>query len=53
MKIVSIESNLPVLKNHPELICGNKEIIVKLKACGICGSDIGNIFEASSKPTKK
>jgi len=53
MKIVSIESNVPVLKNHPEPICGNKEIIVKLKACGICGSDIGNIFEISSKPTKK
>ncbi len=53
MKIVSIESNLPILKNHPELICGEKEIIVKLKACGICGSDIGNIFGDSSKPTKK
>jgi len=53
MKIVSIELNVPVLKNHPEPICGNKEIIVKLKACGICGSDIGNIFEISSKPTKK
>ncbi len=53
MKIVSIESHLPILKNYPEPICGNNEIIVKLKACGICGSDIGNIFEDSSKPTKK
>ena len=53
MKIVSIESNLPILKNHPEPICGDEEIIVKLKACGICGSDIGNIFEVSSMPTKK
>lgn len=53
MNIVSIESNLPKIKKHPELICGNDEIIIKLKACGICGSDIGNIFENSSKPTKK
>jgi len=53
MKRVSIESNLPVLKNYTELICNKKEIIVKLKACGICGSDIGNIFSNSSKPTKK
>ena len=53
MKIVSIEANLPKIKEHSELICGNDEIIVKLKACGICGSDIGNIFGNSSKPTKK
>ena len=53
MKIVSIEANLPILKNHPDLICGNEEIIVRLKACGTCGSDIGNIFGKSSKPTKK
>lgn len=53
MKIVSIESHSPVLKNYTELTCGNKEIIVKLEACGICGSDIGNIYETSSKPTKK
>ena len=53
MKIVSIESHFPVLKNHTELTCGDKEIIVKLEACGICGSDIGNIYEDSSKPTEK
>ena len=53
MKIVSIKDNLPILEEHSELICGDKEIIVKLKACGICGSDIGNIFKRSSKPTKK
>ena len=42
-----------MIRKHSELICGDKEIIVKLKACGICGSDIGNIYEKSSKPTKK
>ena len=45
MKIVSIKSKLPVVENYEEEICGKDEIIVKLKACGICGSDIGNIFE--------
>ncbi|WP_457763142.1 alcohol dehydrogenase catalytic domain-containing protein [Candidatus Nitrosopumilus sp. bin_6a] len=44
---------MPKIKKYPELICGNDEIIIKLKACGICGTDIGNIFENSSKPTKK
>ena len=53
VKIISINANLPILKNHPEPICNDDEIIIKLKACGICGSDIGNIFEDSSKPTKK
>jgi len=53
MKVISIKDNLPILEDHPELICGDKEIIVKLEACGICGSDIGNIFGKSSKPTKK
>lgn len=53
MKIVSVESNQPVLKEHPDPICGEDEIIVELKSCGICGSDIGNIFGVSSKPTEK
>jgi L-iditol 2-dehydrogenase len=53
VKIVSIKSKLPVVENYEEEICGKDEIIVKLKACGICGSDIGNIFEKSAKPTHK
>ena len=53
MKIVSIKSKLPLVENHPEEICNEKEMIIKLKACGICGSDIGNIFQTSSKPTTK
>ncbi len=53
MKIVSIKSKLPVVENHREEICDENEIMIKLKACGICGSDIGNIFENSSKPTNK
>lgn len=53
MKIVSVESNQPILKEQPEPICGEDEIIVELKSCGICGSDIGNIFDISSKPTEK
>jgi L-iditol 2-dehydrogenase len=53
MKIVSIESNKPIFKNILEPICGNNEVIIELKACGICGSDIGNIFGNSSMPTKK
>jgi len=53
MKIVSVKSNLPILKELPDPICGDNEIIVELKSCGICGSDIGNIFNISSKPTEK
>lgn len=53
MKVVSIKAREPVIENHKEETCGEDEIIVKLKACGICGSDIGNIFEKSSKPTHK
>ena len=53
MKIVSIKSKLPVVENHEEETYDENEIIIKLKACGICGSDIGNIFENSSKPTTK
>jgi L-iditol 2-dehydrogenase len=53
MKVVTIKSNLPVVESHPEKICDENEIIIKLKACGICGSDIGNIFEKSAKPTHK
>jgi len=29
----------------------DKEILIKLGACGICGSDIGNIFADSCKPS--
>ena len=53
MKIVSIKAKLPIVTNHQEEICDENEIMIKLKACGICGSDIGNIFENSSKPTNK
>jgi len=53
MKIVSIKSKLPVVENHQEEAYNKNEIIIKLKACGICGSDIGNIFENSSKPSTK
>ena len=53
MKIVSVELNQPILKEYPDPICGEDEVIVELGSCGICGSDIGNIFEISSKPTKK
>ena len=53
MKIVSIKSKLPVVENYQEEVYNENEIIIKLKACGICGSDIGNIFENSSKPSTK
>lgn len=53
MKVVSIKEKVPVLENYKEGMCGDDEIIIQLKACGICGSDIGNIFEKSSKPTHK
>lgn len=53
MKIVSVKENQPIFKEYPEPICRENEIIIELKSCGICGSDIGNIFDISSKPTEK
>jgi len=53
MKIVSIKLKLPIVENYQEETYHENEIIIKLKACGICGSDIGKIFENSLKPTTK
>ena len=53
MKTVSVESNQPVIKIIPEPICNDDQIIIELRSCGICGSDIGNILGVSSKPTEK
>ena len=38
------EGNLTKLKEHSEPIEKDSSIVVKLEACGICGSDLGNIF---------
>ena len=35
------------------LECGPNDIIVKLKSCGICGTDLLNIFSRSNKYTLK
>ena len=40
MKVVSIKAKVPVIENHKEETCGEDEIIVKLKACGIFASSI-------------
>lgn len=53
MKFISSKNFFPILKERDEPICGKNEIIIELSYCGICGSDIGNIFHTSSKPTKK
>jgi len=34
-----------------EPLIQDKEILIKLGACGICGSDIGNIYSESCKPS--
>jgi L-iditol 2-dehydrogenase len=50
-----------VKKNEKEVIihdcetpyCGDGDIIIKMGACGICGSDLSNILGNSCKPTTK
>lgn len=41
------------LVDIPEPSCGDNDIIIKMKTCGICGSDLGNIFGDSCKPSSK
>lgn len=53
MKVAVLESHGLQLEEIPKLECGENEILVKLKVCGICGSDLGNIFGKSCKPTTK
>ncbi|MDX1373292.1 MAG: alcohol dehydrogenase catalytic domain-containing protein, partial [Nitrososphaeraceae archaeon] len=53
MKFLSFsESNL-FLKEIVEPKLKKGEMLVRVEACGICGSDIGNIFGNSCKPTSK
>ena len=35
-----IETGVPV--------CGENEVLIKIKNCGICGSDIGRIFKTGT-----
>lgn len=36
-----------------EPTCGDDDVLIKMKSCGICGSDLGNIFGDSCKPSSK
>jgi len=47
------EGNFTQLKEKSDPIDEDGSLVVKLEACGICGSDLGNIFGNSSKPTEK
>jgi len=47
------EGHLTQLKEKSDPIDEDGSLLVKLEACGICGSDLGNIFGNSSKPTEK
>ena len=47
------EGHLTRLQEKSEPIQEETSLVVKLEACGICGSDLGNIFGDSSKPTEK
>ena len=41
------------LINSIEPQCGNGDVLVKMESCGICGSDLGNIFGNSCRPSTK
>ena len=53
LKVAVLESQGLNLKEIPKLECNKGEIIVRLKVCGICGSDLRNIFDKSCMPTAK
>lgn len=44
-KISLVEIDVPIIKD--------KEILINLGSCGICGSDVRNVFADSCKPTSK
>lgn len=41
------------LVDVPEPTCGDDDVLIKMKSCGICGSDLGNIFGDSCRPSSK
>lgn len=53
MKKISVVENRPKLVDEIEPRPGKNELIVELLACGICGSDLGNIFGKSCKCTDR
>jgi len=54
MKCVRKNQTLGVsLVDAPEPTCGDDDVVIKMKSCGICGSDLGNIFGDSCRPSSK
>jgi L-iditol 2-dehydrogenase len=54
MKALKLLSDKTIsLVEIDEPIIKDKEILINLGSCGICGSDIGNVFADSCKPTSK
>ncbi|MFB5598852.1 MAG: alcohol dehydrogenase catalytic domain-containing protein [Nitrososphaeraceae archaeon] len=53
MKFLSFSESTLFIKEILEPKLKKGEILVKVDACGICGSDIGNIFGKSCKPTSR
>lgn len=53
MKSAIKEGTITELKEKSDPIEKETSLVVKLEACGICGSDLGNIFGNSAKPTEK
>lgn len=51
--VVVIPPSKVVLKDVVEPQIGSGDVLIKLTACGICGSDIGNIYGSSSKPSTR
>ena len=54
MKALKLLSDKTIsLVEIDEPIIQDKEILINLGSCGICGSDIGNVFADSCKPSSK
>lgn len=53
MKSLQASSAGLSISDIPVPDCGSGDVLIRLGSCGICGSDIANIFGASCKPSAR
>ena len=53
MKFLNSSESTLFLEDIEEPVPKKGEMLVRIEGCGICGSDIGNVFGNSCKPTSK
>jgi L-iditol 2-dehydrogenase len=53
MKSIKKVGKTPIIQDEPLPFCNEGDIVIKMEACGICGSDLLNISGLSCKPSTK